>query len=135
MRDDRSRPTRLRERRRPSTAHADGPEDPLEVPKWAHPKVTAYDLEPEDRKRELRQRQVRTTQRALPARDGYLIGMAIAPGATSIVALAVAAVPLLSGSGDIPAGIVLVLLMQVAAIAILGQIGLGQWTPSWIAVG
>lgn len=133
MREDEARPTRRRERRRPTEPPP--LEETLDVPRWTHPKVSAYDLEPEERRRERRQNQRRTSQRAAPARDGYLLGMAIAPGATSIVALAVSVVPLLSGTGDIPAGIVLVLMVQVAALVLLSQTGANAWATSWISVG
>ena len=110
-------------------------QDDWEPPKWTHPKVTAYDLEPEERRAARRLTERRTAQRALPARDGYLLGMAIAPGVTSILALIVSVVPGLSGTGDVPTGLVVILIAQVAALAILGQTQLQAWTPSWISVG
>ena len=61
--------------------------------------------------------------------------MAIAPGSTSIVALVISAIPQLSGTGDIPAGIVLVLLFQVAAILFVSQSAMRPWIGSWISVG
>ena len=110
-------------------------QDDWEPPKWTHPKVTTYDLEPEERRAARRLTERRTAQRATPARDGYLLGMAIAPGATSILALLVSVVPGLTGTGDIPTGIVVVLIAQVVALAVLGQTQLQAWTPSWISVG
>ncbi len=132
MSEERRSSSRRRERTRVDPAPV---QDEFDVPKWAHPKVTAYDLEPEERKRLRKVTERRTTQRATPARDGFLLGMAIAPGATSILALFVSVVPVLSGTGDIPLGIVLVLIMQVAALATLSQMGTHPWGPSWISVG
>ena len=109
--------------------------DDWEPPKWTHPKVTAYDLEPEERRAARRLLERRSAHRATPARDGYLLGMAIAPAATSILALLVSVVPGLSGTGDIPIGIVVVLIAQVAALAVLGQTQLQAWTSSWVSVG
>ena len=43
-----------------------------------------------------------------------MLGMGLAPGITSISALFVSVVPGLSGTGDIPIGIVVILLLQVA---------------------
>jgi hypothetical protein len=110
-------------------------EDPLEIPRWTHPRVTAYDLEPEDRQRTRKTGQRRITYRSLPARSGLLLGMGLAPGITSLAALAVSIVPGLSGTGDIPIGIVIILLLQVAALATLSRFEGNLWAPSWISVG
>lgn len=112
----------------------DGADD-WEPPKWTHPKVTAYDLEPEERRAARRQSDRRNAQRAAPARDGYLLGMAIAPGLTSLLAALVAVAPGLSGTGDIPIGIVVVLFAQVVALTVVGQTQVQSWMPSWISVG
>jgi hypothetical protein len=109
--------------------------DDWEPPKWTHPKVTAYDLEPEDRRAARRRTERRAEQRQSPARDGYLLGMAIAPAVTFILALVVSVVPGLSGTGDVPIGIVVVLITQVAALAVIGQTHLQAWSPSWVSVG
>ena len=61
--------------------------------------------------------------------------MALAPGVTSIAALLVSVIPGLSGTGDIPIGIVVILIMQVAALAMLLRLGAHPWAPSWISVG
>jgi hypothetical protein len=110
-------------------------EDPLDVPRWGHPRVTAYDLEPEERQRARKASERRVTHRAIPARSGYLLGMGLAPGITSIAALVVSVAPGLSGTGDIPIGIVIILIMQVAALATLTRFGGHPWAPSWISVG
>lgn len=125
-RSDRSRTERREPRAR---------QDDWEAPKWTHPKVTAYDLEPDERRAARRLGERRTAQRAAPARDGYLLGMAIAPGLTSILALLVTVVPGMSGTGDVPIGIVAVLIAQVAALVIIGRTQLQAWSPSWISVG
>jgi hypothetical protein len=107
----------------------------LDVPRWAHPRVTAYDLEPEELQRTRRLTERRVSHRAMPARNGYLLGMGLAPGITSIAALTVSVVPILSGTGDIPIGIVVILMAQVAALATLTRIGAHPWAPSLISVG
>jgi hypothetical protein len=61
--------------------------------------------------------------------------MALAPGMTSIAALAVSVIPILSGTGDIPIGIVAILILQVTALATLTRFGAHPWAPSWISVG
>jgi hypothetical protein len=61
--------------------------------------------------------------------------MGLAPGITSIAALVVSVVPGLSGTGDIPIGIVIILILQVAALATLTRFGGHPWSPSWISVG
>jgi hypothetical protein len=61
--------------------------------------------------------------------------MAIAPAVTSMLAVVVTVAPGLSGTGDVPIGIVVVLIAQVAALAIIGQTQLQAWTPSWVSVG
>ncbi|HQY29779.1 MAG TPA: hypothetical protein PK691_00735 [Thermomicrobiales bacterium] len=105
------------------------------VPRWAHQRQTVEDLDSPVQQKTRRLLQSKSVQRAAPARDGFLIGMAIAPALTSLVALAIASVPKLSGTGDVPAGIVLVLLFQVAAIAIVQQSNLSAWASSWISIG
>lgn len=64
-----------------------------------------------------------------------MLGMGLAPGITSIAALLVSVVPGLSGTGDIPIGIVIILVLQVAALATLTRFGGHPWSPSWISVG
>lgn len=64
-----------------------------------------------------------------------MLGMGLAPGITSIAALVVSVVPGLSGTGDIPIGIVIILILQVAALATLTRYGGHPWSPSWISVG
>jgi hypothetical protein len=125
-----SRPRRSAARSAPPPA-----EDQFDVPRWAHPQVTAYDLEPEERQRTRRLRDRKVSHRASPARSGYLLGMALAPGMTSIAALAVSVIPILSGTGDIPIGIVAILILQVTALATLTRFGAHPWAPSWISVG
>ncbi len=110
-------------------------DEQLDVPRWAHPRVTPEDFETPEQRSNRQVAQTRSARRATPSRDGFLLGMAIAPGATSIVALLMSTIPQLSGTGDIPAGIVLVLIFQVGAIAFIQQTSLRPWTPTWVAVG
>ena len=124
-----------RERRQHRHAPSDDQDDPLAVPNWAHPQVTAYDLEPEERQRARRLSERRISHRAIPARNGFLLGMGLAPGITSIAALFMSIVPGFSGTGDIPIGIVSILILQVAALASLSRFGAHPWAPSWISMG
>lgn len=132
MREERRPPSRRASRRSVATPQSD---DERDIPKWGHPRVTAYDLEPEERQRARKSMERRVTHRAIPARSGYLLGMGMAPGITSIAALVVSVVPGLSGTGDIPIGIVIILILQVAALATLTRFGGHPWSPSWISVG
>ena len=109
--------------------------DELDIPRWGHAKVTSFDLEPEERQRARRHTDRKHRERSAPARDGYLLGLAIAPGVTSIVALFVAVAPGMNGTSDIPIGIVSVLILQVAALAMVNQSAFQPWAPSWISVG
>ncbi|HYP62174.1 MAG TPA: hypothetical protein VEQ36_17255 [Thermomicrobiales bacterium] len=123
--------------RRPARPRAETPpdDDPLEIPRWTHPRVTAYDLEPEERRRSRSQGPRRITYRSIPARSGHLLGMGLAPGITSLLALFVSVVPGLSGTGDIPIGIVVILLLQVVGLAMMSRVEGNLWGPSWISVG
>jgi hypothetical protein len=105
------------------------------MPRWAHPRVTAEDLESEGQRRTRQQAALKAAQRTAPLRDGYLLGLGIAPALTSITALVITVAPGLSGTGDVPIGIVLILLLQVSALAIINQSSLRAWAPSWISVG
>jgi hypothetical protein len=129
VRDGRKR-TRQADQPRPNAIDRDS-----DVPRWAHPRVTPEDFETAAQRSTRQSAATRSARRSNPSRDGFLIGMAIAPGATSIVALVMSIIPQLSGTGDIPAGIVLVLIFQVAAIGLIQQTSLAPWTSSWIAVG
>ena len=132
MREERQPRTRRSARPRAETPPTD---DPLEIPRWTHPRVTAYDLEPEERRRSRKTAPRRITYRSIPARSGHLLGMGLAPGITSISALLVSVVPGLSGTGDIPIGIVVILLLQVVGLAAMSQVEGNLWGPSWISVG
>ena len=56
-------------------------------------------------------------------------------GITSLLALFVSVVPGLSGTGDIPIGIVVILLLQVVGLAMMSRVEGNLWGPSWISVG
>ena len=75
------------------------------------------------------------TYRAIPSRNGFLLGMGLAPGITSIAAMVVSVTPGLSGTGDIPFGIVTILILHVAVLASLSRLGAHPWAPSWVSVG
>src|SRR4051794_10737038 len=108
MRQDRKN---RRSRQPPPVAPRAG-DDQLDVPRWAHPRVTPEDFETPEQRSSRQMVASKSARRSAPSRDGFLLGMAIAPGATSIVALLMSSIPQLSGTGDIPAGIVLVLIFQ-----------------------
>lgn len=128
------RPTRLRRSLRQDLGLSEPDESP-EIPNWAHPRVTAYDLETDERKSTRRLTERRVSQRATPARNGYILGMGLAPGITSIAALLASVIPGFSGTGDIPIGIVTILILQVAALASLTRFGAHPWAPSWVSMG
>ena len=108
--------------------------DDWEPPKWAHPRATLSDLEDDDRHDG--RRHPRPTRRSpgLVARSGAFVGFSIAPGTVAGLAWLVSLSPRLYGTGDLPRGLLALLLVQVAVVGALIRDEDSPLLTSWIAM-
>jgi hypothetical protein len=77
--------------------------------------------------------QVQNRPAANPLEGGLVLGMAIAPAAVGFVSLLMSVATILSGTGSIPRGLIVVLLAQGAAGFILTLNDRDPLLPSWIS--
>lgn len=108
--------------------------DDWEPPKWAHPRATSSDLEDDERFLGTRRPRASRPRASVIARSGAFVGFAIAPAAMGILAWLVSLSPRLYGTGDLPRGLLLLLLVEAAVVALLLRDEGNQLVGSWVAV-
>ena len=108
--------------------------DDWEPPKWAHPRATVSDLEDEERHGGRRRPRPPRRPAGLVARSGAFVGFAIAPGVVAILAWVVSLSPRLYGTGDLPRGLLVLLIVQIGVGGVLLRDEDSPLLASWIAM-
>jgi len=108
--------------------------DDWEPPKWAHPRATVSDVEDDDRNAGRRRPRPARRSPGIVARSGAFVGFAIAPGVVASLAWLVSLSPRFYGTGDLPRGLLAVLLVQVAVVGVLGREDDNPLVTTWVAM-
>ena len=124
------RPLPVRPSRRSRRVDADD----WEPPKWAHPRATVSDLEDDERRESRRRQRPARPSPVLVARSGVFVAFAIAPGVVGVLAWAVSLSPGLYGTGDLPRGLLALLVVQAVVVGVLLNGEGSSLLPSWIAM-
>ena len=103
-------------------------------PKWAHPRATSSDVEDDERVPGTRRPRPSRPRSSVVARSGSFVGFAIAPATTGILAWVVSLSPRLHGTGDLPRGLLLLLLVEAAVVGLLQRDDGNELLPSWGAM-
>lgn len=108
--------------------------DDWEPPKWAHPRATVSDLEDEERRPGKRRSPPNRRSPGIVARSGTFVGFAIAPGVVAALAWLVSLSPRLYGTGDLPRGLLGLLIVQAAVVGVLSREDDTPLATSWVAM-
>lgn len=108
--------------------------DDWEPPKWGHPRATLSDLEDDERHDGGRRPRPPHRSPGLVARSGAFVGFAIAPGVVAVLAWLVSLSTRLYGTGDLPRGLLALLLVQIAVVWVLSRDEDNPLVTSWIAM-
>lgn len=108
--------------------------DDWEPPKWAHPQATVSDLEDDHQPAGHRRRRSTRRQPGLIARSGAFVGFAIAPAATAVLAWVVSLSPRLYGTGDLPRGLLVLLVVEAVAVGLLQRGDGNPLLASWLGI-